>query len=184
MSRAPAGAGERDRLGGCFWGGAAIGGALVGYGVVGLLSAGNAVDLGGVGRWFAGALVFHDLLLAPIVCAAGLLITRTAPPRWRAPLRAGCFASATAIVVGWAPLNGTGRAQVPDNASIQPLDYARSLVWVLGTIWVLAIGWGVLRTRRSETYSDGQSSAVGSTEKSTAAARSPGGGESTNESAS
>ena len=58
-----------------------------------------------------------------------------------APVRAGLFAFAVAILVGWAALRGYGRDQVPDNATVDPLNYGTALLTVVAIIWAGVALW-------------------------------------------
>ena len=56
-------------------------------------------------------------------------------------MRAGLFASFVVVLVGWAPLRGYGRDQVPDNPTVGPLDYASAIATVLVVVWLLVAAW-------------------------------------------
>lgn len=126
------------RLG--FWISATVGIGIMAVGVRGLVTQLGPSARAEVGRWIVGADVLHDLALAPAVGIIGLALGRVRRP-WRAPLQAGLFASAIVIAVVWPALRGYGRASVPDNPSLEPLDYATALATVLGVIWGLIACW-------------------------------------------
>ena len=96
-----------------------------------------------VAVWLAGAVVVHDLLLAPLVQLAGRLLGR--PPGlglWR-----GAFLVAgTLTLVALPPLLRPGQ----DNPSLLPLDYGRnwSLLLVFTALVALSLRWG----RRLKKY--------------------------------
>ncbi len=132
-----------------FWIAAVVGIGIMGFGAKGLLDAApatrpNEVLVGGLGLD-----VLHDALLAPLVCAIGLVLTRVLPRWLRAPVRAGLLASGTAIIVGWAALRGYGRDAVPDNPTVDPLHYGTAVLTVLGAVWVAVAIWAVLSWYRS-----------------------------------
>jgi len=129
----PAGAG--------FWVGALIGGGIMAFGVMGLLEAAPATRPAEVGLALLGLDLLHDAVIAPLVCVAGIVLARLLPPALRPPVRAGLFASALVILVGWAPLRGYGRDQVPDNLTVDPLDYGTAVITVLGVVWVATAIW-------------------------------------------
>ncbi|WP_307709501.1 hypothetical protein [Streptomyces sp. V1I6] len=117
----------------------AAGVALMGVGVFLLLSGGQATD---VVLWLAGAVVLHDLLLAPLVIAAGLLLARLPG---RGPLRgalvtAGCL-TLIALPVLFAP--GT-----PHNPSVLPLDYPRNWLLSLAAVALATAAVALLRRLR------------------------------------
>ena len=123
------------------WVGLAIGGPLMAFAPWGLFAESAATDPPAFARWFIGGVVVHDLVLAPLVCGAGILLGRALGPPWRAPVRTGLFASAVVLAVGWAPLWGTGRDRVPDNPSVQPLAYGTAVATVLGLVWLGVALW-------------------------------------------
>jgi len=130
------------------WTGLAIGGPLMVFALWGLFAESAATDPPAFARWFVGGVVVHDLVLAPLVCAAGILLGRVVAPPWLAPVRTGLFASAVVLAVGWAPLWGTGRDRVPDNPSVQPLDYGPAVATVLALVWLGVAAWaGVVAVR-------------------------------------
>jgi hypothetical protein len=139
-----------DPAGRGFWLGLAAGTAVMGYGVWGLVQESDATRPGDLARWFAGGLLVHDLAVAPLVSVAAALVGRVVRGPWRAPVCAGLGASAVLVAIGWPALRGYGSERVPDNPSVQPLDEATALAWVVGAVWVLVLTWGVLATRRAQ----------------------------------
>lgn len=144
MSATPRTNTEAERTGGAgFWIGAVIGIGIMAFGVKGLLDAAPATRPSQVAFGFLGLDLLHDFVVAPIVCLIGIVLVGRFP-RWvRAPLRAGLFASIVAFVVGWAALRGYGRDRVPDNATVDPLNYSSAVLTVLAVIWVAAGLWVV-----------------------------------------
>lgn len=114
----------------------AAGVALMTVGLVLLVTGGQFKD---VALWLAGAVVLHDLLVAPLVLAAGLLLAQL-PARGLlrgALVTAGCL-TAVALPVLLAP--GT-----PGNPSVLPLDYPRN--WLLSLAAVAAVTGAALAGR-------------------------------------
>jgi hypothetical protein len=139
-----------ERTGGAgFWIGAVVGLGIMAFGIKGLLDAAPATRPDQVAFGAIGLDVLHDALVAPIACAVGLVMTRFLPWRLRAPVRAGLFASAAVILVGWAALRGYGRASVPDNHTVDPLDYGTAVVTVLGFVWLTVGLWAAVAWSRS-----------------------------------
>jgi len=132
------------RYGSSFWIALPIGAAVMVFGAIGLigdLGVGGGVEVGG---WLVGADVAHDFVLAPLACLVGAAVAR-ALPRWcRAPTQAALVTSGVLLIVVFPALRGFGRDQVPDNPSVQPLDYttatltALALVWAAAGVWLLA----------------------------------------------
>lgn len=138
---------EDARRGAGFWIAFGIGVAVMTYGVRGLVDQAGTGTAGTVGRWIIGADLAHDLVLAPIAIAVGWVVGRLAPGWARAPIQAGLVATGVLLLVAWAPLRGYGRALVPDNPSVQPLDYRSALATVLAAVWIGVGLWAVARRR-------------------------------------
>ncbi len=122
-----------------------------GYGLHGLIPALDGIASRQFLQWFIGADVAHDLIVAPVACLVGFVIARRAGPVARAPVRAALFATAIVVAVAWAPLRGYGRAVVPDNSSVAPLDYSTAVPTAVAAVWAIAAVWFLaawLRRRR------------------------------------
>ncbi|GAA4304885.1 hypothetical protein GCM10023086_22380 [Streptomyces venetus] len=112
-----------------------VGVALMGVGAS-LLT--DVRDLTGVLVWLGGAVLLHDVLLAPLVLLAGLVLVRG---RARGPVRGALVVGGALTVVALPVLLRPGRRA---NASVLPLDYPRNwliALAVVGTVMVLA--WAV-----------------------------------------
>jgi hypothetical protein len=138
-----------------FWPAAVIGFAIMGFGVRELWRFVPDADRRfAIITWIVGLDLAHDLLLAPLVVAVGLGLRRVVPGRAWAPLTFGLFTTAVVVAIAWAPLRGYGR--VPDNPSIQPLDYsdtttrALALVWLGTAVWIATSAARARSQRRSE----------------------------------
>jgi hypothetical protein len=129
------------RYGRAFWIAMPIGAALMAFGAVGLIGdmgVGAGVKVGG---WLVGADVAHDFVLAPLACLVGAAVAR-ALPRWcRAPVQAALLTSGVLLIVVFPALRGFGRDQVPDNPSVQPLDYTTGTLTALAVVWSAAAVW-------------------------------------------
>ena len=138
------------RYGSSFWIALPIGAAVMVFGAIGLigdLGVGGGVEVGG---WLVGADVAHDFVLAPLACLVGAAVAR-ALPRWcRAPTQAALVTSGVLLIVVFPALRGYGRATVPDNPSIQPLDYTTSTLTALAVVWAAAGVWSVVRIATSD----------------------------------
>jgi hypothetical protein len=124
-----------------FWTGVTIGGAVCGYGLHGLIPALHGITSRQFLQWYVGADVAHDLVVAPAACLVGVLVVRVTGPVARAPVRAALFATAIVVAVAWAPLRGYGRAAVPDNPSVAPLDYSTAVPTAVAVVWAIAAAW-------------------------------------------
>ncbi len=126
-----------------------IGCGVMLYGTWGLLD--NAQDTNPTEwiMWFLGALVAHDLVVAPLVFLVGWLLSRTFSPSTRAPIQAGFIASAIVIAVTWPLLRRYGANDA--NPSALPNDYTTGLLSILSLIWtaaLLSVGWKLRAARR------------------------------------
>jgi hypothetical protein len=113
-------------------------------GLVGELGIGGALQ---VARWLVAADLLHDLVLAPAVCLVGWVVVRRAPVALRVPLGAALLVSGTLLVVALPALRGYGRSRVPDNPTVQPLDYTSATLTALAIVWAGAAIWSFVRIR-------------------------------------
>ena len=133
-----------------FWIGAALGTAITAFGVYGLLHNLEGVALTSWLKTFAGALVLHDAIFAPLVLAASVLLVRVVPARARAPVQVACIVSGALIAVSIPVVRGTGR--LANNLSLLPSHaYGTRLLVALGAIWLIAAAVAVLRVHRPAT---------------------------------
>jgi hypothetical protein len=133
-----------------YWVALAIGAAVMTYGAVGLLGDtgfGAGVD---VGVWLVGADVAHDFVLAPLACLIGAAAARLLPRWCRAPVQAALLTSGVLLIVVFPALRGFGRDHVPDNPSVQPLDYTTATLTALAVVWAAAGVWLVVRLATSD----------------------------------
>jgi hypothetical protein len=132
-----------------YWVALVIGSAVMAYGAAGLLGdtgLGASVD---VGVWLVGADVAHDFVLAPLACLIGAAAARLLPRWCRAPMQAALLTSGVLLIVVFPALRGYGRDQVPDNPSVQPLDYTTATLIALAVVWAAAAAWLLIRLASS-----------------------------------
>lgn len=129
-----------------------VGVLVIGLGGIVLLNDVNPARYLGIALWFAGALVVHDAIVAPVVLGVHLLLRRAGR---RIPLAAililqGALAVSalmTALVVPQILKQGIGSA----NPTILPLDYAGNLLLFSAGLALLTAAWiavVLLRARR------------------------------------
>ena len=125
---------------------AAAGLALAAYG--GWLLAGlDGPDLRNALVWLVGGVLLHDAVLAPLVIVVGLLVARTVPGAWRAPLAVGLLVLGTATLAAVPVL---GRFGAPEgNPTVLSRDYAGGwlVVAALTAVGVTAAGLAARRRR-------------------------------------
>ena len=129
-----------------FWLTLPVGAVFVATGVDGILRQHDLTRPTDLARWFAGAGIFHDAVLAPALVGVGLVTARL-PAAAHVPVRVALAASALVIAFAWPLVRGWGQREA--NPSALPLDYGRNLAVTLITIWLIAVCWTLERTRRS-----------------------------------
>ena len=122
-----------------FWFAVVLGWSVMTFGVIGLFLEAERTHPDQWVRWFVGAALVHDLLVAPAV----LLVGRFAG-RWGSAVKNGLIASAILTLIAYPLLRGFGRN--PSNETILPSNYALNLALVLGLVWAL-VGAALLLAR-------------------------------------
>ncbi|MGP3972160.1 hypothetical protein [Streptomyces sp. 6N223] len=113
--------------------------AMIGLGAWVLLFDAASRTPGQVAAWLAGAVVVHDLLLAPAVLLLGLAVRPLR--RVRGALRGALLVGGCVTLVALPPLLRPG---APRNETVLPLDYGRNLALLLA---VVAVGTGIVAGR-------------------------------------
>ena len=119
-------------------------------GVVGLIRHTAATPPSSYLKFLVGGDIIHDLLVAPAAALVAVLILRRAPASGRAPLRFALFGSAVMIAIAWPGIRQYGRMRAPDNASVQPLNYATATLTVVGVTVMIATIWFVVASKRKK----------------------------------
>jgi hypothetical protein len=133
------------RNGRAFWIALPVGAALMAFGAIGLLGDSSLSASTDVAVWLVGADVAHDFVLAPVACLVGAAVARFLPCWCRAPVQAALLTTGVLLIVVYPALRGFGRDTVPDNPSVQPLDYTTSTLTALAIVWAAAAAWAVVR---------------------------------------
>lgn len=120
-----------------FWPMTIAGMALSAYGLAGLLGDVAVGDTMSWLKYFAGGLLVHDLVWAPLVVLGSVVLVRVVPARVRPVVQGALIVTAAVLLVGYPVVNGSGR--LGNNPSILPLDYPRNLVIVLAAVWTVAV---------------------------------------------
>ncbi len=138
-----------DRLGLAV--GLVVGVPIMLIGVIGIWRHPAATPIGNYLRFFIGADIVHDLVVAPVAAVVAFVVLRRVPTVVRAPLRAALFGSAVAVAVAWPAIRHYGRMRTPDNPTVQPLNYATSTLTVIAVVVAISLMWlivAVVRARR------------------------------------
>ncbi|MBV8949756.1 MAG: hypothetical protein JOZ99_02695 [Actinobacteria bacterium] len=130
-----------------FWPCVLVGWGLIANGVRGVLENSRVVRASAFLRVFIGALLVHDVLLAPFVIAVGVMVARIVPRRVRAPVQAGLIISGVVVLFAFPFVRGYGR--IPDNPSILPRNYGQGLAIVLVAVWIGVVAGTALAVRVS-----------------------------------
>lgn len=150
MTPTPSGPVTGAPAGPAFWIGAAIGTAITGFGVYGLLHALHGIALTSWLKTFAGAVVLHDAIFAPLVLAGSVLLVRVLPSRARAPVQVACIVAGALIAISIPVVRGSGR--LANNPSLLPSHhYGTRLLVVLAAIAATAAIAALVRVRRAAT---------------------------------
>ncbi|MET7767633.1 hypothetical protein [Nocardia sp. NPDC005366] len=127
-----------------------LAGLWLGWHGIGLLFDLGRRDLVSVILWFAGAILLHDAVFAPLCAATGLTARRYLPHAWWGPVACGAVCTVALLLIT-APVLRRGGAIV-DNPTVLDRDYPLGLAIAITLIWVLVVGAvtaGRLRTRRT-----------------------------------
>jgi hypothetical protein len=134
-----------------FWSLTGIGLAVMGFGIYGMwVNQGTGlldVRLRPMLTWIIGAVVLHDLVLAPVTLATGRGLRRVRPCLLRAPLQVGLAATALVTLLAFPLVRGYGtRAADPSRL---PLNYTVGYGALLAVVWLACAAWAWQRGRRS-----------------------------------
>jgi len=143
-----------------YWIALPIGVTLIAFGIAGMVGDKGIATSLDIGAWLVGADVAHDFILAPLACLIGALVAR-ALPRWcKAPAQAALLTTGVLLIVVSPALRGYGHDHVPDNPSVQPLDYTTATLTALAIVWTAAAIWAARRLARAGSGGSGKPSST------------------------
>jgi hypothetical protein len=131
-----------------FWTLAAVGLGVIGFGVAGLFHDSARTHPDQWVRWFVGAALVHDLLLAPFVFVISHFLKERIGRQWRGPLTAAAISSGVFVLIFFPFIRRYGAD--PRDASILPQDYGMNLLVILALVWTAALVAGLFRARRKK----------------------------------
>jgi hypothetical protein len=143
VSDRAAGPARREPL---FWVSAAAGWAVIGWGLRGLFHHHIDTRPAELGRFFLAGDLLHDLVFAPVVLAAGVLITRLVPGRARAAVQAALLISGCAALLAWPEIRDYAR--VNHNPTSLPHNYTTNLAVVVAAVCVGTGAVAAIQRRR------------------------------------
>ena len=132
-----------------FWSSVAIGWTTIAFGVFGLFDNSARTHPDQWVRWFVGALIVHDFVVAPAVFVIGVLLARRVPGRYRGPVQGALIVTGMLVLISFPFVRGYG--QRADNPSALPNDYGLGLLVLLAIVWLVAGGF-LLRARRASRH--------------------------------
>ncbi len=138
---------EAGTGGAVFWVSAAVGWCVIAAGVRGIFE--NSVDTrpGDLARFVVAGALLHDLVLAPAVILASVLVGRAVPGRARPVVHAALVVSAVVALFSYPLVRAYGLAV--GNPTSLPHNYAANLLIVLGVVWAGAAALAVVRLSAS-----------------------------------
>lgn len=120
-----------------FWVATAAGWGLIAWGLRGVFTHRIDTRPSQLLRFFATGLAAHDLLLAPVILAAGIVVSRTVPGRWRSPVQAALLMAGTVALYAYPLVRGFGHRL--GNPTSLPRDYGTGLAIVIGIVSVAVL---------------------------------------------
>jgi len=136
-----------------FWIGTAVGWGIIGFALRGVLHHSLDTRPSQLVRFWIGGALAHDLLLAPLVLAAGVALARLVGPGWRAPVQRSLVICGPLALFAYPEVRGYGR--VLQNPTSLPHNYGANLLLVVAVIGAASAaptmaGWLRLRKNRSK----------------------------------
>jgi hypothetical protein len=134
------------RAGPLFWVSAALGWAVIAWGLRGIFEKSLDTRPSNLAKFVVGGALLHDLLVAPLVILAGVLLARVVRGRARALVQAALAVSGMVALFSYPLVRGYGLAA--NNPTSLPHNYTANLLVVLGLVWAFAATAVILRLRR------------------------------------
>ena len=139
---------DQHRAGPLFWISAVAGWAVIGFGLRGIFQHSLDTRPANLARFVVGGALLHDLVVAPLVILAGVLLARAVPGRARSVVQAALVVSGIVALFSYPLVRAYGLAA--NNPTSLPHNYTANLLIVLGVVWAAAAAAVVLRLRSSE----------------------------------
>lgn len=136
-----------DEAGAGFWVALAIGVAIMAFALRGAIDNWSATNPPELLRWMIGLLLVHDVVVAPVVAAITLPLSRRGSAWWARPVASGLAATAVVLAFSLPLVRRFGERK--SNPSALPRDYGSALLLVLVTIWSAVVLTVAIRARRN-----------------------------------
>ncbi|WP_409493653.1 hypothetical protein [Amycolatopsis sp. cmx-11-12] len=102
-------------------------------------------DVFGTLGWLAAGPLVHDLLIAPLVGAAGFALSRFLPERWKTPVKTGAALTGVLTLLAfpllWRPFGGA------TNPGLHDADTLTGLLLTLAVVWLGVVAAALLRRK-------------------------------------
>lgn len=131
------------RRGPLFWLSAAVGWAVIGYGLRGAYLHRIDTRPHELAAFALGGALLHDLIVAPVVIVAAVVLAQATPARLRSVVQSASIISASLILFSFPLVRGYGH--VLHNPSSLPHNYTANLALMLGAVWLIAGGCAIRR---------------------------------------
>jgi len=109
---------------------------------------------GELSRFFLGGALVHDLLFAPVVLAAGVLVARLVPPGWRAAVQGSLFVGGVTVLFAYPEIRGY--AHRLHNPTSLPHNYTANTAIVLAVVVTVTLLLAVGSRRRRARQGGGR----------------------------
>ncbi|GLZ28750.1 hypothetical protein Lesp02_09400 [Lentzea sp. NBRC 105346] len=119
-------------------------------------------DVFGTLGWLVGGPLVHDLLVAPVVGAAGLVLSRFLPSCWRTPVRTGAVLTGVLTLLAIPLLWRVGDG--PRNPGLHDADTLTGLLVSLAVVWLgvlVAAGLDQARVLREDRRQSASAATTG-----------------------
>jgi len=136
---------DDHRAGPLFWISAVAGWAVIAWGLRGVFQHSLETRPSNLAKFVVGGALLHDLLVAPLIIVAGVLVARAVPSRARAVVQGALAISGIVALFSYPLVRAYGLAT--NNPTSLPHNYAAGLMIVLGVVWAVAAGFVVARMR-------------------------------------
>ena len=131
-----------------FWISAAFGWVIIGVGLRGVFMHSLDTRPSNLAKFVVGGALLHDLLIAPVLIAVGVVVARAVPGRARATVQGALVVTAILALFSYPLVRAYGLAT--QNPTSVPHNYTLNLIIVLGVVWAVAAVL-VLRRLRAAT---------------------------------
>ncbi len=138
---------EDHRAGPLFWISAGVGWAVIAWGLRGVFQHSLDTRPANLARFVVGGALLHDLIVAPLVIVAGVLVARAVPGRARAVVQGALAVSGMVALFSYPLVRAYGLAA--NNPTSLPHNYGLNLVVVLGLVWAAAGAAVLVRLKRT-----------------------------------